>query len=215
MLAYPPLGPAPRQLHGDSPDILSEVLRDGVNLTIWQRQLPLDVQGFANSLLALGEPLAEFLCVELQDMDDTPRLPSLAAGFGDLEGHQEFVADVTWLVRAFACLVDARRIGLRLRRLDRAMCPRLHVDHVPLRLVTTYAGAGSQWLSEGVIPRACLGDPSAELPEVMDNQQLAAGHVALMKGEKWLGNEGRGIIHRSPQLASGESPLLLTLDWLG
>ncbi|MDH4569730.1 DUF1826 domain-containing protein [Pseudomonas sp. BN414] len=211
MLALPL---APQQLHGDSPDVLGEVLRDGVNLAIWQRQLPLHVQGFANSLLALGEPLAESLCVELQGMDDDPRLPSLAAGFADLEGYQGFVADVGWLVRAFACLVDARRIGLRLRRLDRAMCPRFHVDHVPLRLITTYAGAGSQWLREGEMPRSGLGNPASE-PEGVDNQQMGAGHVALFKGEKWLGNEGRGIIHRSPQLAPGESRLLLTLDWLG
>jgi hypothetical protein len=214
MLAHS-LDPAPRQLHGDSPDVLGEVLRDGVNLAVWQRQLPFHIQGFANSVLDLGEPLAESLCIELQDIDDDPRLPSLAAGFGDLEGYQGFVADVAWLVRAFSCLVDARRIGLRLRRLDRAMCPRFHVDHVPLRLITTYAGAGSQWLPEGAMPRPRLGDPSGEPPEGVDNQQLAAGHVALLKGEKWLGNEGRGIIHRSPQLAPGESRLLLTLDWLG
>ncbi|GLZ86172.1 hypothetical protein Pres01_22230 [Metapseudomonas resinovorans] len=214
MLAFP-LDPAPQQVHGDSPVVLAEVLRDGVNLAIWQRQLPLHVQGFANSLLALGEPLAESLCVELQGMDDDPRLPSLAAGFADLEGYQGFVADVAWLVRAFACLVDARRIGLRLRRLDRAMCPRFHVDHVPLRLISTYSGAGSQWLREGEMSRSGLGNPASEPVVVVDNQRLAAGHVALFKGEKWLGNEGRGIIHRSPQLAPGESRLLLTLDWLG
>lgn len=214
MLARP-LDPAPRQLHGDSPDVLGEVLRAGVNLAIWQRQLPLHVHGFANSLLALGAPLTESLCVELQGMDDDPRLPGLAAGFADLDGYQGFVADVAWLVRAFSCLVDARRIGLRLRRLDRAMCPRFHVDHVPLRLITTYAGVGSQWLREGEMPRSGLSDATAEPATVVDNQQMKVGHVALFKGEKWLGNEGRGIIHRSPQLAPGESRLLLTLDWLG
>ncbi|WP_330114684.1 DUF1826 domain-containing protein [Pseudomonas sp. JS3066] len=205
----------PRQLQGDSPDVLAEVLRDEVNLAIWQRQLPPHVQGFANSLLGLGEPLAESLCIELQEGYDSPELPTLAAGFADLEGYQGFVADVGWLVRAFACLVDARRIGLRLRRLDRAMCPRFHVDHVPLRLITTYVGAGSQWLRDGAMSRSALSDPSAEPAGDVDNQQLAAGHVALFKGEKWLGNEGRGIIHRSPQLTPGESRLLLTLDWLG
>ncbi len=213
MLVFP-LDPAPQQVHGGSPEVLGEVLRDGVNLAIWQRQLPLHVQGFANSLLALGEPLAESLCVELQGMDDDPRPPSLAAGFADLEGYQGFVADVGWLVRAFACLVDARRIGLRLRRLDRAMCPRFHVDHVPLRLITTYAGAGSQWLREEEMPRSGLGNPALE-PEGVDNQQMGAGDVALFKGEKWVGNEGRGIIHRSPPVAPGESRLILTLDWLG
>jgi len=46
-------------------------------------------------------------------------------------------------------------------------------------------------------------------------QQLKRGDVALLKGEKWLGNEGFGLIHRSPHPAPGERRLLLTLDWLG
>ncbi|OWJ95369.1 hypothetical protein B6S59_09090 [Pseudomonas sp. A46] len=204
----------PLQVQGDTPAVLGDALRDEVNLAIWRRQLPLHIQGFANSLLALGEPLAESLTLELADADGEPDLSGLARGFADLEGHAGFIADLGWLVRAFACLLEARRIGLRLRRLDKAMCPRFHVDHVPLRLITTYAGIGSQWLREGEMSRARLGDPKAEPSSIVDNQQLAAGHVALFKGEKWLGNEGRGIIHRSPQPAPGESRLLLTLDWL-
>ncbi len=210
-----PVTPTPRQVRGDSPEVLSEALRPGVNLAIWERHLPLHIHDFAGGLLALGDPLAESLTLDLADVEAEPNLATLAAGFADLEGHQGFIADVAWLVRAFACLLDARSIGLRLRRLDKAMCPRFHVDHVPLRLITTYAGAGSQWLREGEMPRSRLGDPAAEPPEVVDKQWLGAGHVALFKGEKWLGNEGRGIIHRSPQPAPGESRLLLTLDWLG
>jgi hypothetical protein len=36
----------------------------------------------------------------------------------------------------------------------------------------------------------------------------------LLKGERWQGNEGRGLVHRSPPLVAGERRLLLTLDWL-
>ncbi|WP_332820525.1 DUF1826 domain-containing protein, partial [Pseudomonas sp.] len=45
-------------------------------------------------------------------------------------------------------------------------------------------------------------------------ERAAAGHVLLAKGEKWIGNEGGGLIHRSPQPPPGERRLLLTLDWL-
>ena len=53
--------------------------------------------------------------------------------------------------------------------------------------------------------------------EPQDNaliEQIVSGEVALLKGEKWHGNEGFGLIHRSPQLAPGERRLILTLDWL-
>ncbi|MFZ6047885.1 DUF1826 domain-containing protein [Pseudomonas sp. CR3202] len=37
-----------------------------------------------------------------------------------------------------------------------------------------------------------------------------ASHVTLFKGESWLGNESRGIIHRPPQWVPGERRLLST-----
>ena len=94
------------------------------------------------------------------------------------------------------------------------MCPRFHVDHVPLRLITSYAGVGSEWLEEGAMPRSRLGQPDAEPTDEAVIQRLDTGHVALAKGEKWQGNEGRGLIHRSPQPPAGQRRLLLTLDWL-
>ena len=212
MLARPLVRPYPQQLFGDAPAVLGDALHDGVNLAVWRRSLPQPVTDFACALLALGEPLAESLTLK-PDADDL-RTPPLAEAYQDIAGHAGFVADVTWLVSAFACLIEARRVGLRLRVLDKAMCPRFHVDHVPLRLITTYAGAGSEWLSEDAMPRHRLGEPAAEPTDMRDIGHLHAGEVALFKGEKWQGNEGAGIIHRSPQVEPGERRLILTLDWL-
>ncbi|AEB60898.1 DUF1826 domain-containing protein [Ectopseudomonas mendocina] len=208
------LAPAPRQVLAEDIQVLGEVLHDGVNLAVWQRRLPAQITDFAEALLAQGEPLAQSITLELAQADSEPNLAGLVAQYADLPGQAAFLADVAWLVRAYACLLDARRIGLRLRALDKAMCPRFHVDHVPLRLITSYAGVGSDWLEEGAMPRSGLGQPSAEPQDARLIQRLDSGHVALAKGEKWQGNEGRGLIHRSPQPLAGERRLLLTLDWL-
>lgn len=214
MLALKLLQNRTRHQHqGPTPKALARILEDDTNLAVWQRQLPLHISDFAQLLLSLNEPLAESLCLELPDEDAEPDLAGLALGFRDLEGYEGFIADLKWLVSAFACLLGARRIGLRLRVLDKAMCPRFHVDHVPVRLITTYAGVGSQWLKEGTMDRSQLGQANAE-PQAQI-QQLKSGDVALLKGEKWHGNEGFGLIHRSPQPAAGERRLILTLDWLG
>ena len=202
------------QVAGEQIEVLGEVLRDEVNLAIWQRQLPAPIGDFAQALLAQGMPLAESMVLELADIDSPPNLTGLVAQYSDLPGQQAFLADVAWLVSAFACLLDAKRIGLRLRILDKAMCPRFHVDHVPVRLITSYAGVGSQWLREGVMARRRLGDPAAEPGDEALIERAEAGHVLLAKGEKWIGNEGGGLIHRSPQLPPGGRRLLLTLDWL-
>ena len=203
-----------RQVLGEDIQVLSEVLHDGVNLAVWQRRLPAQIADFADALLAQGEPLAQSMTLELPRADSKPNVDGLVAQYADLPGQAAFLADVAWLVRAYACLLDAQRIGLRLRALDKAMCPRFHVDHVPVRLITSYAGVGSDWLEEGVMPRSKLGQPGAEPQDEALIQRLDAGHVALAKGEKWQGNEGRGLIHRSPQPPAGQRRLLLTLDWL-
>ena len=206
------LRPVIRQTRGETPLALADILDNGVNLALSQRQLPLHIAEFGALLVSLNEPLAESLVVELDSEDAEPNLQGLAAGCRDLEGYDGFIADVAWLVSAFACLLGAKRIGVRLRLLDKAMCPRFHVDHVPVRLITTYAGIGSQWLREGVMDRRQLSQADAEPTERIE--QIHCGEVALLKGEKWRGNEGYGLIHRSPALAANERRLILTLDWL-
>ncbi|TFY93339.1 DUF1826 domain-containing protein [Pseudomonas nabeulensis] len=207
-----PLRPVIRQTFGETPLVLSEILEDGVNLALWQRQLPLHIAEFGALLVALNEPLADAMVIELNNEDAAPNLQGLASSCRDLEGYEGFIADVAWLVSAFACLLGAKRIGVRLRLLDKAMCPRFHVDHVPVRLITTYAGVGSQWLREGVMDRRQLSQPDAEPSERIE--QIQCGEVALLKGTKWHGNEGYGLIHRSPALKADERRLILTLDWL-
>jgi hypothetical protein len=210
----PKLRPIICQVQGETPQVLTRVLNDGVNLAVWQRQLPAHIADFGRLLLSLNEPLAESLVLELPSDDTEPNLHGLASGFSDLEGYEGFIADVSWLISAFACLLGAKRVGLRLRVLDKAMCPRFHVDHVPVRLITTYCGIGSQWLKEGAMDRRQLGKAEIEPQDNSLIEQIASGEVALLKGEKWHGNEGFGLIHRSPQLAPGERRLILTLDWL-
>jgi len=174
--------------------------------------LPIYIAEFGALLVALNEPLADSMVIELNSEDAEPNLQGLASSCRDLEGYEGFVPDVSWLVRAFTCRLGAKRIGVRLRLLDKAMCPRFHVDHVPVRLITTYAGVGSQWLREGVMDRRKLSQADAEPSERIE--QIQCGEVALLKGTKWHGNEGHGLIHRSPGLKPDEPRLNLTLDRL-
>ena len=206
--------PLIQQVRGETPEVMTRILDEDVNLAIWQRQLPVHIVDFGALLLSLDEPLADAIVIDMPNEKAQPDLTGLAARFNDLEGYAGFIADVSWLVSAYACLLGAKRIGLRLRALDKAMCPRFHVDHVPVRLITTYAGKGSQWLKEGVMARRNLGQALAEPADGSMVEQINTGEVALLKGEKWQGNEGTGLIHRSPAVVAGERRLILTLDWL-
>lgn len=197
-----------RQAFGEAPKVLTEIFQDGVNLAVWQRRLPAQVEDFASLAVSLGQSLADQRVLDVNE-HEPPQLPGLLQEAADLHGYEGFVADVKWLVSAYTCLLGARRVGLRLRVLQGAMCPRFHVDNVPLRLLTTYVGPGSEWLEEGVVERVGLHLAAAPVDNI---RSLKPGEVAVLKGEKWLGNEGAGLIHRSP--ASEQRRLLLSLDWL-
>ena len=56
----------------------------------------------------------------------------------------------------YCYLFELNEIGLSLRVLDKAMCPRFHVDHVPCRLITTYTGVTTQWLPHTSVDRSKL-----------------------------------------------------------
>lgn len=131
---------SPRQVLGSTPEVLAEALREETNLAVWRRQLSGAVQAFVAQLAAQPGPLAESIALHCGAEDAAPNLSHLLAGHTAREGYAEFIADVAWLVSAYGCLLGARRIGLRLRLLECAMCPRFHVDQIPLRLVTTYFG---------------------------------------------------------------------------
>lgn len=151
----------PRQAFGEDPQVLAEVLRDGVNLAVWTRRLNPALRDFAAALVRNRPGLALSQTLEMEE----ERLPALD-GLLDaqqLPGQADFLEDLGWLVEAFFCLTGARRIGLRLRVLDKPMCPRFHVDHVPLRLVTTYQGAASEWLDESGLTVGCLAEHRRKL----------------------------------------------------
>ncbi|WP_374288247.1 DUF1826 domain-containing protein [Pseudomonas fluvialis] len=207
------INPVPRQVIGTQPDSLADILREDVNLAVWRRELSTELQHMVSRLLAGDRPINEVLVLQAHTTG-TFNAPSLPAAWSQLDSFAALRDDLQWLVEAFACLLSAQRIGLRLRRLDTPMCPRSHVDQVAVRLICTYAGTASEWLTEGCMARHLLGQATAEPSDPRQIHALQAGDVALAKGERWLGNQGRGLVHRSPTPENGQSRLLLTLDWL-
>ncbi len=197
------------------PSVLTSIYEDKINMAIWQRKhqqmLDLYAEEWAQRYLSHTPRL--LLSVKKAADQIEQLLP-------DLDYKDEFQQDVALLVDMFACLFDAKEVGIRLAPLTKAMCPKFHVDNVPCRLVTTYGGLGTEWLLEENIDRSRLGRGANGLPDDKSGilqgnkmiQQLSSQQVALLKGSGWEGNENYGLVHRSPYLSQGQTRLLLTLD---
>lgn len=195
---------APVDMQGSEPGIFSRIYQPDCNLAVWRRPLPADVTDYVQQLLQAGSRVSvrELLPPEAVAEALSKQLP-------DFSGRQALAEDVQHLADMFACLFELQRVGLRLASLQTAMCPRFHVDRLPCRLVSTYSGPGTHWLNTP--QRDQLLAEGGKEPEQW--QQLAVGEVALMKGDGWEGEEGRGLWHRSPPVPTGYRRLFLSLDF--
>ncbi|MGO1659641.1 MAG: DUF1826 domain-containing protein [Marinobacter sp.] len=197
-------------VHGAKPECLTEIFRNKVNLVVWKRSLDDECSAFAQRFSEKAGSFERFFGLEADESTEQI-LPKWAL---DLPGAQGWLADVNEVVEMFCCLFEPAAVGLRLHVLPETMCPRFHTDRVPARLLVTYHGRGTEWLPERCVRRAVGGGPlpDQEVSE-SDVQVLPTGAVSLLKGEGWIGNEGRGLVHRSP--APEACPrLLVGLDWL-
>lgn len=198
---------------------LTHIYENGVNLCLIERPLPAAIEDFVYRALKIAGS------VEISQAVDPKRFEfaSLWPQANKLDGYREWPDDVVLLSEAFCELFGRRHAGLRLRGLDKAMCPRFHVDRVPARMVCSYGGIGTEWLPEYAMDRSKLGMGGRGLPDdqsglIVDRtaiRQMPAYAVGLMKGSSWEGNEGHGLAHRSPTpTAVQPRRLLLTLDML-
>lgn len=198
---------------------LTRIYDDGVNLCLIQRPVLKEIEAFVYAALDAKTSLEVSQPIDSKRFDFS--LTWLQAA--EIPGYEAWAADVAWLAAAFCELFELRAAGLRLHTLDKAMCPRFHVDRVPARMICSYGGIGTEWLPEFAVDRGKLGLGGCGMPDhesglITDPtaiRKMPAYAVGLMKGESWEGNGGCGLVHRSPQpTAVLPRRLLLTLDML-
>ncbi|MEM9101388.1 MAG: DUF1826 domain-containing protein [Pseudomonadota bacterium] len=203
-----------RAVVDNQPTALTNIYEDDVNMAVWQRQLSKKFIDAADNILINKPQLHQSIIVSPHDA-----YFKVNRVLGNTQSSTILCEDITELVAMFCYLFEVEHVGLRLTVLKRAMCPRFHVDRIPCRLITTYRGVATQWLAQDKINREHLGthlpdEQSKLFNHISDIQSLYQGDVALMKGEYWEGNEGGGLVHRSPQVPKKYSRLLLTLDFI-
>ena len=207
-------------------EVLTRIYEPSVNIAILQRNLLPEVTAYVSALMCKPHKYSlktsgniEQLMTEVQRV-----FPFTLIGVSGEEGCTSaaaFYADVYECLSMFSCLFDAEQIGLRIDTLDAPMCPRFHTDKGGVRFITTYCGPATEWLPDAAADRSVLGTAMASqigtAGAIIENEHaiqcMQVGDLGLLKGELWEGNEGRGIIHRSPVIA-GQYPkrLVMTCD---
>ena len=181
---------------------LVEIFDPAVQVCVWQR----DMDAAVSAYLAGLERTGTLQTMETLTAAGRPRLTCLPAG----PGRAALIDDLS-LLREIVCeLLGCPAVGLRLARVDHAMCPGWHIDRVGIRLICTYQGPGTPWVDDQGIDRRDLS-----LTRMADGAfiQATPGEMVLLKGALWQGNERLGAVHRSPEIAAGAGArTLVTLD---
>ena len=137
---------------GSEPEILTEIYQDAVNIAIWETEISTKLESAVKSVMASSYDLQLSEVILIKSAED-----QLQKILGVDDTFAELRNDVLELVDMFCCLFGLERTGLRLATLNRAMCPRFHVDHVPCRLLKTYTGIATQWIPHERLDRTKLG----------------------------------------------------------
>lgn len=194
---------------------LAEIDRVTINMVTWQREQSSQLTQAAKAITNASPNL-----IIREEVSPETVSKALIRHLATISDVTPIVEDICELTDAFCCLMGCDSVGLRFEVVNRASCPRFHVDQVVCRLITTYQGPATQWLAHQDADRSKLGRGNGGLPDeqsglmtsVQQIQSISVGDVALLKGEGWPGNQGAGIIHRSPHVPAGEQRLVLTLD---
>jgi Protein of unknown function (DUF1826) len=177
------------------------------DLVLWRREIPDAVHRWLEALPARRLPQGRVLV--------TPA--TIAAALAELfadsgtpagEGARLLALDVVDLALRFAAIVGCETLDVNLEAIiDRNGCWKFHRDHVPVRLLTTYRGPGTQLVSARYARRALHEQQMYHGPLT----ELAAGTVAMFKGSS-TGIVGGGV-HRSPPIAgAGIARLVLKVN---
>jgi hypothetical protein len=195
-------GPLTDAVFAHQAQALQAVQQPGVRLAVWERP----------ELSALSAQLAAQTAWPSLALDgELPALEQALLASSDPSLSPALHQDMLRLARAFAAVWPGQRLLLRLQEIHDDGCCRWHQDHMPLRLICTYAGKGTQWLPEPWGRRA-LQAPDLEYAAA---QTLPTGAAALLRGCGFPGaaHQEEGVVHRSPRLAgSGGRRLVLRID---
>ncbi len=121
--------------------------------------------------------------------------------------YEIWVSDMAQVCLTFCAVLQTDTVSFCLG--TKRGCKRYHIDNVPLRLLVTYAGKGTEWLPDDAADRRAMmnGAPNeAIVKDLAARRFMAPWDVAVFKGGK------SGLLHRTPDDAINTSSILLRLD---
>lgn len=186
----------------DSPKILSAICDPDINIAIWQRS---PIAALESLDLAMLSDIRFISSIGI--LPDTLQREMAAAGYLSRVARHSLATDILSLANHFSTAMNLSKVEVRLEVINSNACYKYHADWVTARLITTYLGQGTQWISNEDAARYRDGAPV----ETLFHHSIKTCDVALFKGRVW--SNDAPAIHRSPPIeGSGEMRLILVIN---
>lgn len=187
---------------GSDAKILSRVSNPATTLAIWRRRLDGRLTDVARliaqealELVTRLDPFCEEACRRFRQ-ETTSATGRSCAPLND---------DLLELSRLYAKASQSRTVQIRLEAVRDDGCRRFHLDNVAMRLIVTYCGPGTQWVSPAFATSARDQQMAYEDPL----NSLMAGDVAIFRGKK--SGVDNLVLHRSPPLKDYDAARLVAV----
>lgn len=181
---------------------LERIDQANVSLCIWRRRLAAGIAADASSLLAAP---FETRCIVRESTVGRPAFEAPPIVGARIAAAPCLLDDAAMLVALFMRLARVSASRLRLECLHDDGCALFHTENVRLRLTTTYAGVGLQWVKPDYNAAAKRDQREYRGPI----EQVSIGDIALLKG---LRATRAPILHRSPPIRVSGPRLILVID---
>ncbi len=192
-------------VHSQKPDVFKALTDREIELAIWHRAVDPALAAWTEQLSDGPSPHGRFRA-PVPVIADTLLALFDHKGVKRSEGALAFITDATDLARRFSAITGDRDVDVRVDHIQHDACWKFHRDCVPLRLICTYYGPGTEYvpLTQSDAALAAQRDYDGPL------EHMPRYAVALFKGSK---DSQNGIVHRSPPIADqGLSRLMLCLN---
>lgn len=121
--------------------------------------------------------------------------------------YMQWVIDMAGVCNIFCETLATSTVGFCLA--TQRACQRYHIDNVPLRLLVTYYGRGTEWVPDTAVDRLAY-DSGMPNDKILTNNNarkfLNAWDIAIFRGGP------DGLLHRTPDAALNTPSILLRLD---
>ena len=192
---------------GRSSKILGKIHEEQINIAIYER----DVN-------QLADEINKILYNDL-NFKATGNIDSIIKELNKIHNVDDYkliIDDIIFLLNKFKEISEVKSFKLLLAIVDNDMCRRFHTDLNYIRMLCTYSGPGTLWLSENNLNREALDYLESNNSIVINNDlinQVSTGSVAILKGGLYPRKGTKAIVHRSPNIEeSHQKRLLLRID---